>query len=81
MRAESLQPSLNFIKLKPRHTFPLLFKVVGLPCGPVVKDPPAHAGDIGSIPGHAAGQLSLCTTAAEAPGHTACARQQEKILQ
>ena len=36
----------------------------GLPCGPVVKNPPSNAGDAGSIPSqgtkipHAAGQLS-----------------------
>ena len=39
------------------------------PGGPVVKNPPAHTGDTGSIPGlgtkipHAAGQLSLCSRA------------------
>ena len=37
------------------------------PGGPVVKNPPPNAGDVGSIPGrrtkipHATGQLSLCT--------------------
>ena len=30
----------------------------GLPCGSVVKNPPANAGDMGKIP-HAMGQLSL----------------------
>ena len=40
--------------------------------GPVVKNLPANAGDMGSIPGlgtnitHAAGQLSLCATTTEA---------------
>ena len=41
------------------------------PGGPVVKNPPSNAGDMGSIPDrgtkipHAAGQLSLRTTAIE----------------
>ena len=41
--------------------------------GPVVKNPPANAGDTYSIPGcgtripHAMGQLSLCTTTREKP--------------
>ena len=41
------------------------------PGGPVVKNPPYNAGDVGSIPGqrtkipHAAGQLSLHTTTTE----------------
>ena len=41
------------------------------PGGPVVKNPPCNAGDMGSIPGqgtkipHAAGQLSLCATTTE----------------
>ena len=75
IRAESLQPSLN---QSPITEFLLLFKVVGLPCGPVVKDLPANAGDIGLIPGHAAGPPSLCAPTTEVPAHTACAWQQEK---
>ena len=41
------------------------------PGGPVVKNPPSNAGDLGSIPGrgtkipHAAGQLSPCATTTE----------------
>lgn len=41
------------------------------PGGPVVKNPPAHTGDTGSIPGlgtkipHATGQLSLCSATTE----------------
>ena len=41
------------------------------PGGPVVKNPPSNAGDVGSIPGqgikipHAVGQLSLRATTAE----------------
>ena len=40
------------------------------PGGTVVKNPPANAGDTGSVPGlgkipHAVEQLSLCTTTAE----------------
>ena len=41
------------------------------PGGPVVKNPPCNAGDVGSIPSqgteipHATGQLSLCTTTTE----------------
>ena len=43
--------------------------------GPVVKNPPSNAGDVGSIPGrgtkipHAAGQLSLCAATTEPPHH------------
>ena len=41
----------------------------GFPGGPVVKNPPANAGDTGSSPGpripHAAEQLSLCATTTE----------------
>ena len=46
--------------------------VLGLPGGPVVKNPPANAGDVGLIPGpgaknpQAAGQLSLCASTTEA---------------
>ena len=41
------------------------------PGGPVVKNPPSKAGDVGLIPGqgtnilHAAGQLSPCATTTE----------------
>ena len=41
------------------------------PAGPVVKNPPSNAGDVGSIPGrgpkipHAVGQLNPCTTTRE----------------
>ena len=54
--------------------------MLDFPGGPVVKNPPANAGDIGSIPGsgktpHAEEQLSPCTTTTEA---TCLALQQEK---
>ena len=45
------------------------------PGGPVVKNPPSNAGDVGSIPGggtkipHATGQLSLCATTTEPVRH------------
>ena len=45
------------------------------PGGPVVKNPPSNAGDVGLIPGqgtkipHAAGQLSLCAATTEHMGH------------
>ena len=45
------------------------------PGGPVVKNPPSNAGDIGSIPGwgtkipHATGQLSPHTTTTEPTHH------------
>ena len=48
------------------------------PGGQVVNNLPASAGDIGSIPGHAPGQPSLCAPTTEVPAHTACAWQQEK---
>ena len=37
------------------------------PGGPLAKNPPANAGDMGSIPGlpHASEQLSMCTTTPE----------------
>ena len=44
------------------------YTMLGLHCGPVVKNTPSNAGDVSSIPGwgtkipHAAGQLSLCAT-------------------
>ena len=47
-----------------------------LPGGPVVKNLPSNAGDMGSIPGrgikipHAVGQLSLCTTTRERKSRT-----------
>ena len=52
----------------------ILFKLKSswdFPGGPVVKNPPSNAGDVGSIPGwgtkipHAAGQLSLYATTTE----------------
>ena len=49
---------------------------VGLPDGPVDKNPPANAGDMGLIPGqeakvlHASGQLSPCTPTAELTCHS-----------
>ena len=50
----------------------LKLKNIGdFPGGPVVKNPPCNAGDVGSIPGqgtkisHVAGQLSPCTTTTE----------------
>ena len=45
------------------------------PGGPVVKNPPSNAGDVGSTPGggtkipHAMGQLSLCTATTEHVSH------------
>ena len=45
------------------------------PGGPVVKNPPSNAGDVGLILGqgtkipHAAGQLSLCAATTEHMGH------------
>ena len=42
---------------------------MGFPGGAVVENPPANAGDMGSIPGpgipHATEQLSPCTTTTE----------------
>ena len=52
--------------------------------GPVVKNPPSHAGDAGLIPGrgtkipHAAGQLSPCTATTEPTRSGACAPQLER---
>ena len=53
------------------------------PGGPVVKNPPSNAGDVGSIPGrgtkipHAVGQLSLNATTTEA----ACSRARVRQLE
>ena len=49
--------------------------IKGFPGGPVVKNLPSNAGDMGSIPGqgtkipHAAGQLSPCATTTEPVCH------------
>ena len=54
------------------------------PSETVVQDPPANAGDTGSILGlgtkipHATGQLSPCATTTEPVCPTACALQKEK---
>ena len=54
------------------------------PGGPVVKNPPSSAGDMGSIPGrgtkvpHAAGQLSPRITTTEPTRCGVCARQLER---
>ena len=55
------------------HTFlHQIKKSWDLPRGPVVKNPPASAGDTGLIPGlrtkipHATGQLGLCARTTEA---------------
>ena len=57
----------------------------GFPGGPVVKNPAANAGDMGSIPGlgrsHLLEQLSPRVTAAEACAPRARAQQQEKSPQ
>ena len=51
-------------------------KTWDFPGGPVVKDLPSNAGDVGSIPGwgtkipHATGQLSLCATTTEPLRHS-----------
>ena len=53
-----------------------------LPGGPVVKNPPANAGDRGSIPSrkipHAKGQLSLCATNTEAQAPRTCGLKQNE---
>ena len=52
--------------------------------GPVVMNPPANAGDVGSIPGrgtkipHASGQLSPCAITTEAHVLRVLEQQQEK---
>ena len=55
------------------------------PGGPVIKNLPCNAGDVGSIPGqgtkipHALEQLSLCATATEPTCSAACAPQLESL--
>ena len=55
--------------------------------GPVVTNPPANAGDVGSIPGqgteipHASGQLSPCAITSEAHVPRVLEQQQEKSPQ
>ena len=55
------------------------------PGGPLVKNPPCHAGDMGSIPGwgnkipRAAGQLSPHTTMKDPTGHNKEQRQPNKF--
>jgi len=56
---------------------------VDFPGGPVVKNPPANAGDTGFDPWsrkipHAAGQQCPCTTTTEVCMPRACAPQQEE---
>ena len=52
------------------HGFPKI-KDRDYPSGPVIKNPPCNAGDVGSIPGlgtkmpHAMGQLSPCAVTTE----------------
>ena len=56
------------------------------PAGPVVKNPPSNAGDVGSIPGegtkipHAVEQLSWSAATAEPASSRACAPQLEETL-
>ena len=58
----------NFLVRVSAH---ILINCRDFPGGPVVKNPPSNARDVGSIPGrgtkipHAAGQLSPCTTTTE----------------
>ena len=61
-------------------------KAQDFPGGPVVKNPPASAGDMGSIPGPGrshmgVGQLSLCATTTEACSPRPRALRLEKALQ
>ena len=57
---------------KGKHTFTIKRSLRDFPGGPVVKNPPSNAGDMGSIPGqgtkipHAMGQLSPHTATTEA---------------
>ena len=59
-------------------------RTLDFPGSPVVKNPPANAGDMGLIPGRetkippAKGQLSLWATATEAHAPGTCALKQEK---
>ena len=59
----------------------MYYSLKAFPRGPVVKNPPVNAGDMGSIPGqgtkipHVEGPLSLCTTTTEAHVPRACAPQ------
>ena len=65
-------------------TFRSLNHLGDFPHGPVVKNPPANAGDMGSIPGqgnkipHVVGQLSLHVTTTEPACSRACVPQLEK---
>ena len=70
-------PFLAFTKLSPILCILFCFRIkIGngnFPRGPVVKNTPSNAGDVGLIPGqghkipHALGQLNLCTTTREKP--------------
>ena len=60
-------------------------QILDFPGGPVVKNPPANAGDMGFDPWsrkfpHAMGQLSLEATTTEPMCPEVCALQQEKPL-
>ena len=45
------------------------YKTLGFPAGSVVKNPPVHAGDKGSVPGlgrsHILGRIHVCATTTE----------------
>ena len=55
-------------------------ELMGFPGGPVVKNPPANAGDTGSIPAPGSCHVDPCATTTE-PAHRACAPQQEKEIE
>ena len=48
-----------------------------LPGGAVVKNPPANAGDTGSMPAPGSSHVGPCATTTE-PTHRACTPQQER---
>ena len=69
---EKKPPSLLHFSLFVFHPYRNKIDLSGdFPGGPMVKNPPANAGDVGSIPGrgtripHAVGQPSSCATTTE----------------
>ena len=68
---ERPNPDSHLGRLHPFLQSPLKWHPGNFPGGPVVKNPPYNAGDVGSIPGqgtkipHAMGQLSPRTTTTE----------------
>ena len=70
----------GLLRAKFREEVVINEELMGFPGGPVVKNPPANAGDTGSIPAPGSCHVGPCATTTE-PAHRACAPQQEKEIE